>query len=96
MSDLPSKKAKVLGESFRVRHLGQAGTLDYRAYFQRDSDGKLVSPWHDIPLMASSEEKIFNMIVEIPRWSNAKLEISKKQFLNPIVQVKTSRMISNC
>ena len=26
------------------------------------------------------------MIVEVPRWTNAKLEISKEQKLNPIIQ----------
>ena len=28
----------------------------------------------------------FNMVVEIPRWSNAKMEINLKEKLNPITQ----------
>ena len=47
---------------------------------------KVVSPFHDIPLYANKTEGIFNMVVEIPRWTNAKLEISKDEFLNPIKQ----------
>ena len=40
-----------------------------------DKNGKVVSPFHDIPLYANEEKTILNMIVEIPRWSNAKLEV---------------------
>ena len=43
-----------------------------------------VSPLHDIPLRTS--EGNFNMIVEIPRWTNAKMEICKDEPLNPIKQ----------
>ena len=28
----------------------------------------------------------YNMVVEIPRWSNAKMEIATKEVLNPIKQ----------
>ena len=28
----------------------------------------------------------FNVVIEIPRWSNAKMEINKKEKLNPILQ----------
>ena len=33
------------------------------------------SPWHDIPLYADKANNVFNMVVEIPRWSNAKMEV---------------------
>ncbi|PCG88367.1 Inorganic pyrophosphatase [Penicillium occitanis (nom. inval.)] len=33
------------------------------------------STWHDIPLMPHSGEEIFNMVVEIPRGANEKMEI---------------------
>jgi len=36
----------------------------------------IVSPFHDVPLFANAEKSIFNMIVEIPRWTNAKMEVS--------------------
>ena len=35
-----------------------------------------MSPFHDVPLFANSDKNIFNMIVEIPRWTNAKMEVS--------------------
>ena len=34
-----------------------------------------ISPFHDIPLYADEEKKIFNMVVEVPRWTNAKMEV---------------------
>ena len=39
------------------------------------------------------------MVVEIPRWSNAKLEICKDEFMNPIKQdIKNNklRFVKNC
>ena len=44
-----------------------------------------ISPFHDIPLAAGSDT--FHMVVEVPRWTNAKMEIDTKAPLNPIVQV---------
>lgn len=41
-----------------------------------EQDGKPISPFHDIPLLADADKNIFNMIVEIPRWTNAKVEVS--------------------
>jgi len=38
-----------------------------------------VSPFHDIPLIVDREKGVFNMVVEIPRWSNAKMEVSDKR-----------------
>ncbi len=34
-----------------------------------------VSPFHDIPLYANDEKTTFNMVVEVPRWTNAKMEV---------------------
>lgn len=54
---------------------------------------------HDIPLYADEKNKIMNMIVEIPRWTNAKMEICLKETLNPIKQdVKNNklRFVANC
>jgi len=35
----------------------------------------IISPFHDVPLFANSDKSVFNMIVEIPRWTNAKMEV---------------------
>lgn len=43
--------------------------------FITESEKGIVSPFHDIPLLADNTGKVFNMVVEIPRWSNAKMEV---------------------
>ena len=58
---------------------------EYLVYFQEE-DGRLVSPWHDIPLFSDRTNLSLNMVVEIPRFSQAKFEISRPRLLNPIVQ----------
>lgn len=50
-----------------------------------EKDGKIISPFHDIPLYSDKSKTIFNMVVEIPKFTNTKLEISTKTKLNPIV-----------
>ena len=59
---------------------------EYLVYFQEEEGGGLVSPWHDIPLYADQTNLSLNMVVEIPRFSLAKFEISRPRRLNPIVQ----------
>ncbi|KAG0365524.1 Inorganic pyrophosphatase, partial [Gamsiella multidivaricata] len=69
---------------YSTRVVDAPNTLEYRVYIEKN--GAPVSAFHDIPLYADESKKIYNMIVEIPRWSNAKLEISKDEDLNPIKQ----------
>ena len=59
---------------YSVRKDGAPYTLEHRVYVEKD--GQPVSPFHDIPLYANAEQTILNMVVEIPRWTNAKLEVS--------------------
>ncbi|CAI7671325.1 unnamed protein product [Penicillium manginii] len=83
--------------SYSIRKIAQPYTLEHRVYIEKD--GQIVSPFHDIPLYANAEKTILNMVVEIPRWTNAKQEISKEEFLNPIKQdVKKGklRFVRNC
>ena len=44
-----------------------------------------VSSWHDIPLKDASTG-LYNMVVEIPMYSTAKMEVSKEEMGNPIMQ----------
>ena len=82
------------------RYVGAANTFDHRIFLERN--GIAISSWHDIPLLATSSTsspQIFNMVVEIPRWSNAKQEINKTESYNPIKQdVKKGklRFVRNC
>lgn len=83
---------------------GRLNSTDYRIYF-KTTEGKYISPFHDIPLYSVKPEEnanaadmpskmqkrmgseiLFNMVVEVPRWSNAKMEIATKEALNPIKQ----------
>ncbi|GAM40983.1 inorganic pyrophosphatase [Talaromyces pinophilus] len=83
--------------SYSIRKVGAAHTLEHRVYIERD--GVPISPFHDIPLYANEQQNILNMIVEIPRWTNAKQEISKEEFLNPIKQDTKKgklRFVRNC
>ncbi|KAJ3575225.1 hypothetical protein NPX13_g4101 [Xylaria arbuscula] len=86
-----------MASPYTIRKVAAPHTLEHRVYFEKD--GVPVSPFHDIPLYANAEKTILNMIVEIPRWTNAKLEISKDELLNPIKQdVKKGklRFVRNC
>jgi len=63
---------------FQTRKVAAPNTLEHRIYIEKD--GVPISPFHDIPLYADQERGILNMIVEIPRWTNAKLEVSRNSF----------------
>ncbi|EPS44610.1 hypothetical protein H072_1366 [Dactylellina haptotyla CBS 200.50] len=87
----------MANHQFNVRKTGAPHTIEHRVYVEMD--GKPISPFHDIPLYANEQKTILNMVVEIPRWTNAKLEISKDEILNPIKQdIKKGklRFVRNC
>ena len=72
----------VSGYSAEAR--GQSNTDSFKVFIKDDLGP--ISPFHDIPLNAK-EDGAFHMVVEVPRWTNAKMEIDTKAPLNPIVQV---------
>jgi len=83
--------------SYSIIERGQENSLDYRIFFSGPKG--IISPFHDIPLYASTENQTFNMVVEVPRWTNAKMEIDTKGAMNPIKQdVKKNklRFVKNC
>lgn len=43
--------------------------------FAGSPNGTVVSPFHDVPLFANTEKTVLNMVVEIPRWTNSKMEV---------------------
>lgn len=63
--------------------IGEEGTTDFRLKF--GADGKTISPWHDIPLEGSTPGT-YNMVVEIPKMTKAKMEVATKEENNPIAQ----------
>ncbi|GAB5370472.1 hypothetical protein AAMO2058_001496200 [Amorphochlora amoebiformis] len=63
----------------------EPGSFDYRVYAVDQDTDTPVSLWHNVPLNGSSDS-VFNMIVEIGKFSRAKMEISTTEPLNPIKQ----------
>lgn len=54
---------------------------EWRMWLLRD--GKPISYWHDVPLYPDeSDHQVVNMVVEIPRWTNGKIEIQRKEPLS--------------
>lgn len=85
---------------FSTIQRGTPNSSNFRLYF-KNNDGKVISPFHDIPLKSSpdSGSTYYNMIVEIPRWTNAKMEIATKEPMNPIKQDSKNgklRFVHNC
>lgn len=62
--------------SFGTKHTGRPYSLEHRIFIEKD--GKVVSPFHDIPLYADDQRQVLNMVVEIPRFTNAKFEVRKR------------------
>lgn len=76
----------VTATTYSTEQRGQKYNEDqsFTLYFREVETGHYVSPWHDIPLHVDNQT--FNMIVEIPRFSQAKFEINREYTLNPIRQ----------
>mmetsp|Transcript_13268 Transcript_13268/g.28801 ORF Transcript_13268/g.28801 Transcript_13268/m.28801 type:complete len:295 (-) Transcript_13268:181-1065(-) len=62
---------------------GEAATESFRLNFKGEG-GAAISPWHDIPL--KGEGGGYNMVVEIPKMTKAKMEVATKEPNNPIAQ----------
>eukprot|EP01132_Coremiostelium_polycephalum_P004515 gene4515-5630_t len=73
---------------FYATEEGKVGTFEFSVYFHKSNNGEKVSPWHSIPLHPKGKEgsKVYNFIVEIPKDTNAKMEVATKTMLNPIKQ----------
>jgi 3'-phosphoadenosine 5'-phosphosulfate synthase len=68
-----------------TKHEGKYATIDYKLYVTHK--GSVVSPWHDVPLYALGGTSYeVNFVVEIPMFSTAKMEVSKTEPHNPIMQ----------
>ncbi|XP_053962331.1 inorganic pyrophosphatase [Anastrepha ludens] len=84
--------------AYTIVEKGAPNSTNYSIYLKNQA-GTIVSPLHDIPLYADEKKTVLNMVVEIPRWTNAKMEISTNTPLNPIKQdVKKGklRFVANC
>jgi len=68
--------------AIELEEAGEFGTTDYTMTFKQD--GKVVSPWHDMPL--ELEGGMYNMLTEIPKMTLKKMEVDTKAAGNPIKQ----------
>ncbi|KAF4656849.1 hypothetical protein FOL46_007645, partial [Perkinsus olseni] len=83
-------------EEFGIISVGQAGTTSYEleccTHVLGSSSGcQPISFWHDVPLyVGEDEEGLIRMVVEIPRFTRAKMEINRESYkypaMNPIRQ----------
>ena len=71
---LPTMSYGKQPTDFQTRKIGALHTTDFRCYIE-GKDGTPLSPFHDVPLYANEQQNVLNMVVEIPRWTNAKLEV---------------------
>lgn len=88
-AQMPLKSSRSFSQSPRVSEYGSAQVgSKFSSTFQQYAvkDNKVVSYFHDIPLSLNVEKRTVSMVVEVPRWSNAKFEISTSVEGNPIVQ----------
>ena len=71
--------------SYPTEITGEPGTPSYRLNFKDPESKDAISPWHDIPLEGKTEGT-YNMVVEIPKYTKAKMEVATKEEKNPIAQ----------
>lgn len=72
-STLHTPPATMAPSQFTARKIAAPNTLEHRIFIEKD--GVPISPFHDIPLYANEQQTVLNMIVEVPRWTNAKMEV---------------------
>jgi len=72
-------------QGYGIRTVGHVDTTTHRTFLENEH-GEPVSFFHDVPLWADRTKGHVNMVCEIPRWTNAKLEIATGEALNPIKQ----------
>jgi inorganic pyrophosphatase len=92
-----SQSPTMSSAQYATRIIGAPNTLEHRVFIEQN--GVPISPFHDIPLFADRNNVILNMVVEVPRWTNAKMEISKEEPYNPIKQdIKKGKLryVRNC
>lgn len=75
---------KLSADSFLAGD-GAFGTKDFKLFLTDRAGSGVLSPWHDVPLQVA-DSGAYNMVVEIPMFSSAKMEVQKGVPFNPIMQ----------
>jgi hypothetical protein len=69
------KGCSKMSPNYSVRKVGDSNTFQHRIYIEQN--GVVISAFHDVPLYADPQQNTLNMVVEIPRWTNSKFEVSR-------------------
>ncbi|KAL0943436.1 inorganic pyrophosphatase [Colletotrichum truncatum] len=70
-------------KSLSLREVGARNTEDWRMWLEKDGDP--ISFWNDVPTWPDENDKqIVNLVVEVPRWQDAKTELARDEPLNPM------------
>ncbi|KAK1572740.1 inorganic pyrophosphatase [Colletotrichum navitas] len=66
-----------------LREVGARNTKDWRIWLEKDGDP--ISFWHDVPVWPDeSNKQVVNLVVEVPRWQDGKIELKRDEPLNPV------------
>merc|ERR1712093_363088 len=57
-----ARSLSTMSSPYSVRQIGAANTLEFRAFLEKD--GKVVSPFHDVPLFANEDKTVLNPILQ--------------------------------
>ena len=84
-TDAPAAKESTV----KFEEEGDFGTTEYRMYALGEG-GKRVSYWHDLPLQVSASTPaspfpLYNFVLEMPKGTQDKMEISTSLDLSPII-----------
>lgn len=83
VAGLAARDAEFDYSALSLREVGARNTLDWRVWLEQN--GNPISWWHDIPLFPfGGNSSIINYYIEIPRWTDAKIETNRNEPLNPI------------
>jgi inorganic pyrophosphatase len=76
-----------LTQHYHTKYCGVDDSPDRKIYILNKIGDNylLVSPFHNIPLYQDSKNNIVNMVVEIPKGTQEKIEINKAHDFNPLM-----------
>ncbi len=93
----PLRRSRAVGPNWRAslspaevaalttESVGPENSLEYRLFYKKS--GAACSPWHDIPLYPDPKnQQLVNFVNEIPRGTQAKMEIAIDEPTTPIKQ----------
>ncbi|RNA00412.1 inorganic pyrophosphatase [Brachionus plicatilis] len=90
-----------LSVEYEPEFFGTQGSDTFRIFFKKilpnvvdqEFAKVFISPFHDIPLYSEIAPNIHRMVVRMPRWTNARMEINKKEPFNPIKQDSSHQVL---